>query len=661
MANPASDFASFDDARFASFGPTRQVTASYTYEEARALGIKFDAPDVSRAPTNQDPNTGSRQKNIDSQKALKLIPYEKLDEAQGYANAGDTMPIVFCNRADNRGGVWLSPPIIDSAVQNFESTFIYLLSYGKMYAPLGNLDYYYLGKNNLKDWERRGLGTNLTIGSLYTSNPATCPLNGYTVGCLHNVFKLILDPLEPSIGSSVQFRSIDDYSTEARIKVIPLYPKGVSSPTVLETYNIRVRRTNNNTGTTTTVGTITTSNNGTISALFTDTYSTGTYTHTFDIQSVATAAAVKPATILIEFRQENAFPDNLDRTASYANISLLAVVGNLYNPNEALTAPNELKQLHVFVEEGIWVDKWRTVTGTTDTSSGFTYANGPSRFFGDLALYFFDNSKKYPNVGNIQVLSIADVAIAAVFHENYKMFFNGIVSSSTNFMSYIQSLAPMFLCAFYMSAGLYSLTPLLPITSTGLINVGALTPKETFNDTETAPNTIDNSIIAGTYRKTYFDVEERLPFQVIVSWRGIRKTGMETTRTATVRYSDYASDVPEVEYDMTEFCTTKEHAITFSKYLLATKRYANHRITFQTARNTLDNSDLEPLDLIRVELNRVNSEGDSRTEIEHYLVDSIEYDQVTLATITATHFPLNEAGASIISNSIVSGSFEVIV
>lgn len=661
MANTDATFSSFDDPRFSSFGPARQVTASYTYEEAKSLGITFNAPDVSRAPTNQEPNTETRQKRIDLRKSLKLIPYEKLDEAQGYANAGDTMPIVFCNRADGNGGTWISPPLIDSAVQNFESTFVYLLSYGKMYAPLGNLDYYYLGKNNLKDWERKGLGTSLTIGTLYTDDPTVCPLSGYTVGCLHNVFKLILDPLSPELASAVQFRSIDDYSTEARIKVIPLYPEGVSPPTTLETYNIRVRRTNNNTGTTTTVGTITTSNDGTISALFTDTYSTGSYTHTFDIQSVAVAATEKPATILIEFRQENDFPDNLDRKASYANTSLLAVTGNLYNPNEALTAPNELKQLHVFIENGIWVDKWRTASGTTDLSSGYIYSNGSSRFFGDLLLYFFTESKKFTNVANIQVLLISDVATAALFHENYKMFFNGVVSASTNFMSYAQELAPMFLCAFFELAGSYALTPLLPITTAGLFDTGALTPKEIFNDTETTPGAIDNTIIAGTYKKTFFSADDRLPFQVIVSWRGIRKTGMETTKTATVRYSDYASDVAEVEYDMTEFCTTKEHAITFAKYLLATKRYSTHRISFQTARNVEDNSLLQPLDLIKIELTRTNSEGDSRLEVEYYLVDSIEYDQVTLATITATHFPLNEGTASIISNSIVSGSFEVIV
>jgi len=112
---------------------------------------------------------------------------------------------------------------------------------------------------------------------------------------------------------------------------------------------------------------------------------------------------------------------------------------------------------------------------------------------------------------------------------------------------------------------------------------------------------------------------------------------------------------------MTEFCTTNDHAILFAKYALAVRRYSTHKITFKTAENTFYPDGLLPTELIAVQLTRANSEGDLRTETNHYLVDSIEYDETGISTISATHFPLNGSGASIISNSIVSGSFEVVV
>ena len=47
--------------------------------------------------------------------------------AQAYANAGDSLPVVFCKRrGDNTGGVWISPLLVD-ANEDFERTFVYLI------------------------------------------------------------------------------------------------------------------------------------------------------------------------------------------------------------------------------------------------------------------------------------------------------------------------------------------------------------------------------------------------------------------------------------------------------------------------------------------------------------------------------------------------------
>lgn len=637
------------------FEPTRDPSA----EPVLSLGITRTT-DVARAPARQTAAPDNiRQKQIELDNSLKLLPYESLDRSQQFANSGDTVPIVFCRRLENgKGGAWVSPPLVDSACDNFDQTFLYLLSQDEIVSTVSDLDDIYLGKYNLKDLDRQLLlKTTLAFNTVYTNDPTVCPISAYSVTCSHNVFKILLDPLSPEVGSAVQFRCVDDYSTEARIRVKPIYPDGVTSPTLMETYNIRIRRTSNTSGTTTTVGTITTNSTGATSALFTDTYSTGTYTHTFDVQSIAVAQTTKPAYILIEFRQENDFPYTVDRKASYTNLTFLAATGNLYDVRRQYSPPGDLKQLHVFVEEGIIVDKWRV----NPSGPGLTYSFDSSNKVGDLFLYFFTQTGRWPNINNLQYYSLNDVAKAAQFHNNYDIFFNGVVSNATNFMSYAQSIAPMFLCAFYNQTGFFRLRPLLPLTSAGAVNTGTLTPVATFTDNQTGADAINNTIITGSYEKTFFSTEERQAVQLVISFRASRKSGMERTRTATIRYTDYAATVPEEQYDMTEFCTTKEHATMFAKYVLATRRYSTHKISFQTARNVWDAPEILPLDLIAIQLTRANSEGDSRVETNYYLADSFEYDQTGIVTVTATHFPLNESGASIISNSVMSGSFEVIV
>jgi hypothetical protein len=617
--------------------------------------------DTSRAPATQTPITeNTRQKRIEERQSLKRIPFENLDVTQDYANPGEAVPIIFARRENNKGGTWVSPALIDSASSNFDQTFVYLLSIGNMGIPLGIEDIFF-GKYNLKDLDRAGkLVTPLIFSKAYTSNSTVCPVSAYSVTCTHNVFKLLLDPLSSEVGSTVQFRSIDDYSTEARILVKAIYPPGSASPTPMETYVVGIQRVNNSTGSITSVGTITTSSLGATSSLFTDTYSTGSYTHIFTVQSIAAAQTLKPEYILIEFRQENAFPVSLDRKTSYTDLTLLVVQGNLFDTSRFISAPSELKQLHIFVENGIEVEKWRYSSGQIGVGT-FTLTTASSNKLGDLLLYYILESGKFPDSSNVQTLSYADVATTAIFHEYNDMLFNGVISNNTNFMSYAQSIAPMFLCSFFYEGDIFRLLPLLPLASNGAIDTAALTPVQTFGESTNTADDLTCSIIDGSYSKTYFSTDDRTPFQVLVSFRKLRKSGIETVTTAAVRYSDYSLSVIEEQYDMTEFCTREAHAILFAKYLLATRRYSTHKVSFQTAQNIVEPTDLTILNLIAVQLQRTNSAGDSRTETTHYLVDSIEFSETGITTITGTHFPLNESTASIISNSIVSGSFEVIV
>jgi hypothetical protein len=598
----------------------------------------------------------TEQKRIDEDSSLKLIPFEALNTSQKYANAGDTMPIVFCKRVSGQGGVWISPPLLEAVSNDFVHTFVYLVTHGQ--ATLNNT-YDFIGNQAFADITPAG--SVLRVQG-YTNNPATCPL-GFGASCDHSTFKFITNPLAATVGNVSRTRTINNYTTGVTIKAKPLYPDGLSSPTALERYTLTVQRINNSTGATATVGTFITSATGGISSI-SDTPTAGNYTYSVINTAVHTASTDKPETILLEFVQSNTFPTSYDRTSSYTNITLKIIRANLYDLSKEFSAPSDLKQVHIFMDEGVQVTKWRWLNPADPSASSppyaYTTAVTASDIFADLINYWFVNGGKFPNQ-NFQNFALEDIAETAIFHENYNMRFNGYISTGTNFISWAQTVAPFFLCSFTSIVSTYGLVPVLPLNSSRQIHPGSLQSsiKETFNDTDVNVDSLQNSIIAGTYRRIYKNTQERVPFQVVTTWRGQNAFNLETAQTTTVRYSDYAATAPEEAYDMTSFCTNADHATLFAKYVLATRRYSTHSVSFQTARNTFSTSELQVYDLIAVSLSRVDSAGDNRTETEYYLVDALEYDQTGIATITATHFPLNGSYIGVINDSILNGSFVV--
>ena len=197
------------------------------------------------------------------------------------------------------------------------------------------------------------------------------------------------------------------------------------------------------------------------------------------------------------------------------------------------------------------------------------------------------------------------------------------------------------------------------MTSGGSIDTGGLTPVEEFSDIAIGTDNVKESIITGSYRKTYINAQRRKPFQAVVTWRDQDDHAVETVKTTVVRFSDHFDTVPEESFDLSGFASNEDHAVLFAKYILATRRYSTHVISFTTARNVTSPNELAMYDLIEVEMHRVNSAGDDETETDHYLVSSIVANGTGLVEIQAEHFPLS-GGTSVINNQIVSGSFAVL-
>ena len=86
-------------------------------------------------------------------------------------------------------------------------------------------------------------------------------------------------------------------------------------------------------------------------------------------------------------------------------------------------------------------------------------------------------------------------------------------------------------------------------------------------------------------------------------------------------------------------------------------RHSTHNISFSTPLLT---TTLIPTNIIKLQLQRKNSVGDDRTEIEYYQVISITYDNDGVSNIEATHFPLDSNDKSQISLELTTGTFTVL-
>jgi len=592
-------------------------------------------------------NPNDETKRADEIAALSYFQFDSLDRKQVYANASETIPIVYCFHENGKGGAWVSPPLIDQTCSDtFSHEFAYLLSQGAV-ETLGVVTKdAFIGKAGIAGLTEFGV----SLGTRYEWGSDSCPYReSDDLTCNHDTFNSAIDSLGVKVGSKITHRTVEEYASKVTFRIKPLRPEG--SAGFMNTYNVLVSRMTLEglSGPVTIVGQVTTDFNEAIVEIVDNSPGGAAIYLIENVLKATDDVTLDPEMFLIQCEQENAWPEDKDRSADYGDITLLVASGNLYDPSRTFSDPKDLKQLHIYIQNGMYVNKYRFDGGNID------YVFDSSDKLGDLLNHYVDNSGNFGN----SLMSIDNVAEMAEFHGHYDLTFNGVIPSGTNFLSWAQEISPYFLSVFFVRSSTYYLKSLLPLDDVYQIDTGALTPQESFDDNETGIDTIANAIIADSYEKIYISNQDRQPFQVLTSFREQNEYGLETIQTATVRFSDYASDVPEEAFDLSTFATNSDQCVLFAKYMLATRRYSTHHVIFTTPRNAIASTDLSLYDLIQLSLTRTNSAGDNRVETNHYLVTALTASQEGVLTIKAEHFPLDAGMASIISNSIVSGDFTV--
>jgi hypothetical protein len=126
----------------------------------------------------------SAAKRSDDAPANSKKPQRDLSKEQKYATAGDTIPIVFCKRVSNVGGVWVQPQLLKEGSYNFTGQFLYAISQGDLAdSPLARRAF--VGERSLE--YTPGITATLThyfsSAATMAASPNSCPITGGKIFC----------------------------------------------------------------------------------------------------------------------------------------------------------------------------------------------------------------------------------------------------------------------------------------------------------------------------------------------------------------------------------------------------------------------------------------------------------------------------------------------
>lgn len=616
-------------------------------------------------------------------------PNADLDVKQKIAKAGETVPIVFGKRANNIGGVWIQPSLVKAGSTSFVQKLLYVISQGEI-ASSPDKSTTYTGLKKLIFLDN---ASSITLTNIYNSAatlasaPTTCPINSAGLYCGNDIYSY-LDPIVKSSGSTLELPldlrnasgittkthgtgdttnttflvtlQVFDAETGANITTSYFNFVGIS-PTTTFIFNANYDSNFNVIGGKA-VGTIDTSfssltppptgsdlqnllqvSGGRTVFVFKNTVtSVNNQTNTSNPASTGTLDGVQAEKLV----SNNATTQNSsNNNSSFADITFLATSGTLYEEPSSGTFPTTTKQLYVFYNEGVKVDLYSLGL------SGSNYNVGASNQFIDLAMYLFKIYKKIDGTNTADIVApvkLTNLQSLSTFCTNNNMFFNGIISKSVNIIEFISTYAPYYFLAFLSVGGRYEFAPILPINNSNQIDQTAITPVVTFTESNILPNSLE---------KKYFSVEDRRNFIANCVYTNCVPTEVARRKTVSVKLTSTDLDAPTEQFDMSDCCVDVNHAILYAKYELARRKHSTHSISFAT---TLLTTSVIPTDIIKIQLQRKNSVGDDRTEIEYYQITDITYDNNGISNVEAVHFPLNNSNVSVISNEIINGSFTVL-
>tara|TARA_Y100001972_G_scaffold24823_1_gene30110 strand:- start:464 stop:4561 length:4098 start_codon:yes stop_codon:yes gene_type:complete len=267
--------------------------------------------------------------------------------------------------------------------------------------------------------------------------------------------------------------------------------------------------------------------------------------------------------------------EGVDSLGSPATYSDLAYAGLRINSSKEWT---NFSQFSAYFKKGI---KVKSLLGGSDRSTSL---------FPEIAYALLTNSTiGAGKVINTDSVNEANMIVAANFCKKNNLFWDGVISNRVNLREFIFEQATYCLLDFTIIGGQFSLYPAVPFDSDHAMN---LDKKPTIKAMFTDGNIKDLNV-------AFLNPEDRQTFQANIIYRKEKVNGFSEKKSLVVRLVGSAhEDDPLETFDLSGFCTSPDHAITFGKYVLSNREKVDHTITFKTAPHYING--VQPGDYIRV-------------------------------------------------------------
>ena len=195
---------------------------------------------------------------------------------------------------------------------------------------------------------------------------------------------------------------------------------------------------------------------------------------------------------------------------------------------------------------------------------------------------------------------------AAKFCNANGFYWDGVISSNENVREFLYQQAAYQLLDFTIIGGRFSLFPAVPYGDDYKIDFNA---KAGGKDMPIKALFTNGNV--RSFKTTFLSPEERQLFIAECKYRIEDANGFPETHLVRVRLAGteggYDKD-PVESFDMTQFCTTREHAVAFAKYALRTRQIVDHSVSFETTPDACHS--LSPGDYIRVAVSIQHQERD---------------------------------------------------
>jgi len=262
--------------------------------------------------------------------------------------------------------------------------------------------------------------------------------------------------------------------------------------------------------------------------------------------------------------------------ATYEN---LAYAGLKVNSSKEWT---NFSQFSAYFKKGIKVP---------DLVNSPSQGNKASSLFPEIAYALLTDEKLGAGaIINADSVNRYNMGVAAKFCGSNQFFWDGVISNKVNLREFIFEQGMYCLLDFTIIGGQFSLYPAVPFDD----NTHAMR-----NDKDVVIKAMFTDGNIKDLQVAFLSPEDRQTFKANVLYRDEKENGFPENKSKIVRlHGTEYNDDPLETFDLTGFCTSEKHAITFGKYILATRKFVDHTITFKTAPHFING--VQPGDYIRV-------------------------------------------------------------